>query len=227
MAWQDDLAEYIGSYTLAYVPADVVAAMRGSHALGIFFNLDTDPGLHLWTGVNDMPAGIDGVDPDGTVYLGGGQLLNVPTLQILINGKADDVEFGLSGVDPQTAQAIIDELPPVRGKDLRIGLMVLDQYYQPIRDIIQVWTGVASHTSDGMAPVTGVDPRTMTLSLAVVSGSGTRSRPALVTWTPEHQTALWKQNFPTPEEQAAHPRDRFCDNVSRLARGVAPPWPDY
>jgi hypothetical protein len=214
MGWQDTYADQIGSYSLQYVSADQVDAMRGSHTLGIFFRMDSDPALHVWMGVNDIPAGIDSVDEDDTVYLGGGRLINVPTLEILINGQADDVEFGISGIDPVTAQRVIDEMPAVRGADVHVGITPLDQYYQPVGSIVPVWLGTASHTRESMPPVTGTDPRTITLGLAVISGNDTRSRPSLSMWSPPHQKTLY-------------PTDKFCDNTSRLARGVVPAWPDY
>jgi hypothetical protein len=214
MAWMDTYADQIGSYSQEYVSAAQIDAMRGSHPLGIFMRMDCDPALHVWMGVNDIPAGIDSLDEGGTVYLGGGRLLNVPTLEILINGQSDDVEFGISGIDPATAQKVVDEMPDVRGADVHIGITPLDQYYQPVGSIVTLWLGTASHTRESMPPVTGTDTRTMTLGLAVVSGNNTRSRPSLSMWSSPHQKALY-------------PTDKGCDNVSRIARGVAPAWPDY
>lgn len=202
------------AYSVEYVPAAVIEAMRGSHILGIFLRINTDPALHIWMGVNDIPASFDSIDPDGTVFLGGGRLLQVPTLEVLINGQADSVEFGISGIDPATAQRVIDQLPDVRGCDVHIGITTLDKYYQPMSAIIPLWLGTASHTIDGIQPVTGNETRTMNLSLAVLSGNGTRSRPALSMWSSAHQKALYQT-------------DKFCDGTARLARGVAPAWPNY
>lgn len=210
MAWQD----FIGSWTLNYVPAAVVKAMGGSHVLGIFFRLDSDPALHIWMGVNDIPSGIDGVDEDGTVYLGAGKLLGVPSLEVLVNGQADSVEFFLSGIDPTEAQKVIDQLPEVRGSRVHLSITTLDQYYQPMSALVPIWTGVASHPSESTEPVGPGQNRTTAIALAVVTGNGTRSRPSGVLWSAAHHRAL-------------HPTDAFCDGTARLARGVAPAWPDY
>ncbi len=70
--------------------------------------------------------------PEGVEYQGGGMLIGVPTLEMLVNGTADSVEFTLSGIDPSTANKTIDVLPPVRGASVHIGLTTLDDYYQPI-----------------------------------------------------------------------------------------------
>lgn len=209
MAWQD----YIGSYSIEYVPPAVIEAMSGSHLLGVFFRLDTDPGLHIWTGVNDIPAGFDSIDPDGTVYLGGGRLLNVPNLEVLINGQSSSTEFGITGIDPDTAQRAIDSIPDVRGKEVKIGLTTLDQYYQPMSSIISVWSGTASHPTEAIQPVAGTEQPTVSLSLAVVAGNNTRSRAALTLWSSAHQ-------------KADYPTDQFCDNTSRQSRGIAPAWPN-
>ncbi|MES0168252.1 hypothetical protein NKJ87_20055 [Mesorhizobium sp. M0027] len=210
MAWQD----LIGSYSVNYVPQLVLDAMATSHILGIFFRLETDPGLRIWVGVNDIPAGFDSIDPEGTVYLGGGRLLNIPTLEVLVNGQSSSVEFGIAGIDPSTAQKVVDTMPDVRGKDLKIGFTTLDQYYQPMSSIVALWTGTASHPTEASPPVTGGENKKTNLSLAVVSGTNTRSRASQVLWTPAHQKAVY-------------PTDEFCSNIARLGRGVAPAWPTY
>jgi hypothetical protein len=122
--------------------------------------------------------------------------------------------LGISGIDPVTAQRVLDDMPNIRGCDVHIGFTTLDQYYQPVSSIIPIWLGQASHVTDAMQPVTGTDSRSMSLSMAVLSGNGTRSRPSLSMWSSSHQKALY-------------PTDLFCDGTARLARGVAPAWPAY
>jgi len=211
LAWQDTYADQIGSYTKDYVPSIVLAALATSHMLGIFFRLDSDPGLHIWCGVNDIPAGFDSIDED-TVYLGAGKLLNMPSLEVLVNGQASSASFGLSGIDAATSARLAPLLPDVRGKDVKVGITTLDDYFQPVSDIISLWTGTASHKSETSPPVPGGENPTTTLALAVVSGHSTRSRPSYSMWSPAHH-------------KAEYPTDLFCDQTPRLARGVAPVWP--
>ncbi|ULJ73587.1 hypothetical protein [Rhizobium gallicum] len=199
---------------MGWVPDDVVEAMRGSHQLGIFLRVDTDPALHMWFGVHDIPAGFDSIDPDGTVYLGGGVLMGVPTLEVLVNGTADSVDFTVSGIDPATGGKMLDSLPPVRGKLVQLGLTTLDQYYQPMSSIIPIWTGTASHPSESSPVVKGNESPSLTLALSVVSGETTRSRPSRSLWSGPHQKAI-------------SPTDLFCDGTARLSRGVQPVWPHY
>lgn len=196
---------------MGWVPDNVIEELRGSHQLGIFLRIDTDPALHMWFGINDIPANFDSIDPDGTVYLGGGRLVGVPTLEVLVNGTADSVEFTLSGIDPGTAAKTIDSLPPIRGASVHMGITTLDQYFQPMSDIIPIWTGTASHVGEQSPAVPSGESVTLTLSLAVVAGEATRSRPARTLWSSAHQKAL-------------SPTDKFCDETARLARGVQPTW---
>jgi hypothetical protein len=199
---------------VGWIPDNVVNAMRSSHLLGIFMRLATSPALHLWFGVHDIPAGFDSIDADGTVYLGGGRLIGVPTLEVLVNGKADAVEFTLSGIAPGVAQKMIDDIPPVRGCEMYLGITTLDDHYQPMSAIIPIWHGVASHISESSPPVSANENPTLSLSLVVTAGEPTRSRPSRALWSSAHQKSTW-------------PNDRFCDATARLSRGVEPVWPDF
>lgn len=199
---------------MGWIPDATIAAMRGSFQLGIFLRIDTNPPLRIWFGVNDIPARFDSIDADGTVYMGGGRLLGVPELQVLVNGTADNVDFTLSGIDPASSAKMLESIPPVRGVAVQMGITTLDDYYQPIGPIIPIWKGTASHLSESSPAVQGNDTPSITLSLSVVTGSVTRSRPSQAIWSDAMQKAL-------------SPTDDFCKQVQRLARGIAPVWPNY
>jgi hypothetical protein len=199
---------------MGWVPDNVIEALRASHQLGIFLRIDTDPALHVWFGINDIPANFDSIDPAGTVYLGGGKLVGIPTLEVLVNGTSDSVQFTISGIDPATGTKVIDNLPAVRGADVHLGITTLDDYYQPMSEIIPIWNGVASHLSEASPPVQEGKNVTLTLALSVVAGEATRSRASRSLWSSAHQKAI-------------SPTDLFCDATARLARGVQPPWPNY
>ncbi|KQR77574.1 hypothetical protein [Rhizobium sp. Leaf341] len=199
---------------MGWVPDNIIQELRGSHQLGIFMRVDTDPALHLWFGVNDMPIGFDSIDPDGTVYLGGGRLQGIPTLEILVNGTSDSVEFTISGIEPEAGSKMINSLPPVRGAEVHMGITTLDQYFQPMSKIIPLWQGTASHIGEASPAVQSGQSPSLTLSLAVAAGNETRSRPSRSLWSSAHQKAIY-------------PTDKFCDGTARLARGVQPSWPQY
>jgi hypothetical protein len=201
---------------MGWVPETVIEALRGSHVLGIFFRMDTQPEpLRLWFGVNDIPLGILGVDPDTSqTYLGGGRLQNIPYLEVLLNGAADRVEFTLSGIDPDASGLAQVELPPVRGAEVHVGITTLDDHYQPMSSIIPLLQGAASFTTEKSEPVEGTSNVTITMGLSVGFGSVTRSR---------QSEALWS----SAQHRAIYPTDAFCDGTARLARGVAPVWPRF
>lgn len=198
---------------MGWLPDNIIQTMRRSHNLGIFVRIDTNPALHVWFGVEDKTARFDSIDPDGTVYIGGGYLIGIPTLEMLVNGTADNVDFTLSGITPGVAAKTLDSIPPVRGAAVQLGLMTLDDYYQPMGPIIPVWNGTASHESEaGQAADNG--DMSVTLTLSVVAGSVTRSRAAQSLWSDAQQKAFL-------------PTDDFCKQVQRLSRGIAPVWPNY
>lgn len=199
---------------MGYVPDNVVEALRGSHQLGLFLRIDTDPALHIWFGVNDVPLGFDSLDPDGTVYLGGGRLIGLPSLEVLVNGTSDAVDFTVSGIDPATGAKMLESIPPVRGKAVHIGLTTLDEYYQPMSSIIPIWSGVASHPKEAGVFGQGDDAATLSLSLAVVAGENTRSRPSRSLWSDAMQRSIY-------------PTDAFCNRTGALARGIQPKWPVF
>lgn len=199
---------------MAYVPSIVIEEMRGSHQLGLFLLIDTDPALHIYFGVNDIPIGFDSIDPDGTVYLGGGRLIGIPSLEVLVNGTSDAVDFTVSGIDPATGAKMIDSIPPVRGARVQMGLTTLDQYYQPMTKIIPIWTGTASHPKETRPARKEGENATLSLSLAVVAGENTRSRPSRSLWSDAMQKAF-------------APSDDFCKQTARLSRGIQPVWPNF
>ncbi|MBB3567218.1 hypothetical protein [Rhizobium sp. BK491] len=199
---------------MGWFPDNVIARMRTSHMLGIFLRIATDPALHIYFGVTDIPARFESVDPDGTVYMGGGRLIGLPVLQNLIGGTADSVDITLSGIDPATASETLASIPPVRGAAVQVGMMTLDDYYQPMGPIVPVWRGTASHVSKSRQAVFGLNQPSITLSLSVVAGTLTRSRATRTLWSDAQQKAI-------------SPTDDFCKQVQRLAYGIAPVWPNY
>lgn len=201
---------------MARVPDHVCEEMRGSHQLGIFLHIATEPEpTRVWLGVNDIPAGITSVDPSNQEkYLGGGWLREIPSMEILLNGRAERADFILSGIKPgDVAHVDFDDLTPkLRGKKFRVGITTLDPHYQPMSDIIPLITGTVSHPTESSPTVTGQETPSVTLGLSVGFGSTTRDRPSQVLWS-------------TPHHKAKYPTDEFCDQTARLERGSNPSWP--
>lgn len=197
-----------------YYPAEIVDALSQSHDLGIFLRIESDPPLHIWFGDEDKPAGFDSIDADGTIYMGGGFLIGVPTLEVLINGTSDSVDFTLTGVDPRTSARFLDSIPSVRGVPVNLGITTLDEYFQPMSKIISIWEGIASHVSEASSSVGYDDSPSISLSLSVVSGEATRSQSTRSLWTSPHQ-------------QAISSTDQFCGNVYRYVTTYQLIWPNF
>lgn len=200
---------------MAYVSSSVVAALRGSVNLGVFWRLGTNPALHLWMGVNDVPIGIPSLDGNGTVYIGAGRLLGIPELELLINGVADKIEFGLSGVTAEHLALVEAGAPAVRGALCTVGFAPLDSRYQPMTQIIPLWCGSADYWAMEQQPATKpTDPPTRTIMLSVGAGDTTRAVPKLLSFTPAYQKLV-------------SATDEFCSRVSRYVQSYQVSWPRF
>jgi hypothetical protein len=200
---------------MLYLPAPVTEALRGSVNLGLYWRLGTEPALHLWMGFNDVPIGIPSLDAEGTVYLGAGKLMNIPELEVLINGIADRTEFYLSGVSIEASNIVDEEAPPVTGAPVHVGIAVLNDRYQPTTPIIPLWTGTADYwTMKQSRTEKATDTPTRTIAISVGTGDTTRSRPRFGFWTDAQQRIISST-------------DAFCDRVARYSRGYQVTWPRW
>lgn len=200
---------------MAYVPDATVAALRGNSSIGIFFRLGTSPALHLAFGINDIPILNPAVDPAGTVYLGGGRFLDVPALETLINGTADKVTFSLSGIEPAIGINFLDTAPSVLGAPVSVGIAPMDSLWQPMSNIVSLWTGVADFVAEEMKPEADMRrPRVLSFLLACSAGDTSRALPNFLTFTPQAQRLV-----------AAD--DTFCNWVTRYVQTYRVVWPRY
>jgi hypothetical protein len=199
-----------------YISAETSAAFRGIYNLGMFLRLDTDPALHLWWGVGDIKAAIPDLDVDGTVYIGGGVLTEVPDgLEMLINGRADKADWILSGVSPEHVEALVKDDPGITGKSVTFAAAPLDDYWQLKAPPVPLWVGTAERWVEHMAPQENpTKSRVLSLVMSVTSGDTTRSLPYYATWTDRDQRIV--SAF-----------DLFCARVSRYYPGQAIKWPRF
>ena len=181
----------------------------------VFFRLGLTPPLRVWCGINDIPIRIEAVEAEGAEYIGAGQLLNVPDLEVLVNGMADRVEFFVPGVSPEAANRVAAGAPAVLGLDVHVGLATLDERYQPVTQIIPVWTGKAdmwAMRQEATSDVTAVPTRTLVLSVG--TGPTGRSRPRRTTYSDAQQKLLY-------------PTDDFCQRASRYTQLYQVIWPVF
>ena len=200
---------------MGYIADATILALRGNPVIGIFFRLGTTPPLHLAFALNDIPIYIPGLDDPATIYTGAGQFTDIKEFEVLINGIADKVSFGLNGINAQNVNMIMDTAPAVLGAVVTIGIATMNQYWQPTSNIIPLWTGVGDYIS--VDQKTDNDPTKNTVQeiiLTCSAGDTSRSQPSLQTATDRTQ----KARFPT---------DRFFERVTRYVQGLLITWPKY
>lgn len=98
--------------------------------LSVLFRIACDPVARLWAGVGDLIIPADMVESADALYLGGGQLVDVPDLDQLINGTATRISVTVSGVTNDTLRLAMEEAPSVRGADVHVGLVYMDDDWQ-------------------------------------------------------------------------------------------------
>ena len=205
---------------MGYISDTAVGYLTDSTNLGVFLRLATSPALHLTLGVNDMPIGIDSIDPGGTVYRGAGVLQNIPELEMLINGISDSVRFTVSGVDATFAATLDEAAPPVLGAQIHVGFAPLDANYQPRTDIIPIWLGWADYWSAKQTEsVDHREPAISSITLVARSGTHARSKQNLSTYTDQAQKLV--------NPISGQDDDKFCERVARYFQGYIVSWPRY
>jgi hypothetical protein len=173
------------------------------------FRLETDEPAMLWTGHGDLLLPADGVLDEVTVALGGGDLVNLPDLEQLINGTAQRVEITLSGVSERTAALAAEEAAQVSGAPAYIGRIQFDENWQQVGDVAWEWAGEGRGLI--VAGDDGNDGRTRALTLKLGSGDTTRSRAPLAFFTDADQ----RRDFPT---------DSFFSHVAGINAGTSRRW---
>ncbi len=149
------------------------------------FRISTDPAVLLWSGFGDLLVPSDDIVPEDAIALGGGELVNVPDFEQLINGLAERAEFTLSGVSEQTIAFAKEEAADVAGARVDIGRMDLGPDWQQAGDVEWEWSGEARSLSVG-SQGTG-EGRNRTITLTVSAGDTTRSRAPLSFFTDADQ----------------------------------------
>lgn len=200
---------------MGYVPDATIAAMKGDYKLGIFFRLGTVPALHMVFSINDIPIAMPGLDLPGTIYNAGGRFRDIPQLELMLNGIASKVSFSLSGLDQSTVALMMDSAPEVLGALVTVGICPMDQYWQPVGNIVPVWTGTAEYVSEEMpVELDSTKPRIQNLTLVASTGDMSRAFPNLQTFTDQAQRVV-------------SATDNFCSRVTRYVQTYLVSWPRF
>lgn len=206
---------------MAWLPDGVADRLRGSVNLGVFFRMASDPALHLWMGLHDIEIGIPAtgaLDGETAVYTGAGRLLDLPDLEVLVNGLADQVTVTLSIEETIYRRYLtgLDTAPPeVRGAPVTVGFAPLDARWQPLTSIIPLWNGTGDFW--GVEHEPPEDPTKSALrkiSLTIGTGDTSRAQPRALSFTDAAQRRL-------------SPTDRFFERVARYVQQFIVSWPRF
>lgn len=157
-----------------------------SYAESIVVYIACDPPVLVWSGVGPLTLPADIVLPAPMTALGGGELINVPDFQQLINGLAERVDLVLSGVSEETTRLALEDAPSVRGAAVRIGTIQFDPQTWAILAVTWEATYEARSLSISRPQEQG-GQITRSITLTIVAGESTRSRAKLAFFTDQDQ----------------------------------------
>lgn len=173
----------------------------------VFYIATPDPAV-FWSGHGPLLLPADDVVPDPVVIMGAGELVDIPALEQLINGKAQRLEVTMSGVSEETVAIAAEEALSIAGSAVSIGRIEFDEAWQ-IVDVEWEWFGEARGLTVNSQPADQGRNRSITLS--VVAGDPSRRRPALAFFTDADQ----RYDFPD---------DAVFSNVAGISQGTTRRW---
>ncbi len=174
----------------------------------VFYIGTDEPGI-FWTGHTDLLLAPDDILPAPAIALGGGELVNLPDLEALINGTAQRVEVTVSGVSGETIRFAKQEAAQVPGAPVHIGRVEFDDDWQLAGPVEWEWSG------EGQKLTVASDPsdrgRRRTIVLQIAAGATTRSRAPFAFFTDADQ----RRDFPD---------DAIFSHVAGINAGTSRRW---
>lgn len=168
-----------------------------------------DPPALFWTGHGLLPLAADAVIPEPQIAVGAGRLINIPDFQQLINGTAERLQFGLSGISDETLALALEEATGVKGALAWLGRVTFGEDWQQVGPVewealFQVREMAVSRQNQ-----TGVAEQSLTIMLA--SGDTARSRAP--------------NNFFTDADQRRrYPTDAVFSHVAAMSQSTSRRW---
>jgi hypothetical protein len=182
-----------------------VAAYRESFVVYVA----CDPPALFWTGQGRLPLSADAVLPEDMIAVGAGRLINIPDFQQLINGTAERLTFGFSGVSDETLRLAFEEAPSVKGALVWLGRIDFGEDWQPLGPVEWEALFQAREMSISRQNQTGTAEQGITITLA--SGDTARSRAP--------------NNFFTDADQRRkYPTDAIFSHVAGISQGTSRRW---
>lgn len=172
------------------------------------FRIETDDPANFWSGNGNLLLPADSVLPSPTLFPGAGELVNIPDLESLINGKAQRLDVTLSGVSADTIAFAIEEAPQIPGAPVWIGRVTFDDAWQ-VAGVYWDWSGEGANLS--VSSQDGGAGRSRSVTLSVVSGDSRRRRAPTSFFTDADQ----RRDFPD---------DAIFSHVAGISAGTTRRW---
>lgn len=168
----------------------------------------SDPPARVWGGVGDLIIPADTVEDDDALYLGGGELVQIPELEQLINGTASRLSITVSGVSPETLRLAIEDAQSVKGAAVYIGLV----YFGDDLQITEVeWLAELRADALTLDSQPSEDGRTRSITLSIGSDFTDRSRAPVALFT-------------DADQRRRSPTDAIFDHVAGINVGTSRPF---
>lgn len=150
----------------------------------LLFRIASDPIGRVWGGLGDLVIPADIVEPAPATYLGGGELVNIPDLDHLINGTATRIDITVSGVSAETLWLALEDAPSVKGADVHIGIAYFDEAWQ----LSEVeWLSVLRADTLSVQSQDGGQGRTRSITLSIGTDFTDRSKAPIAYFTAADQ----------------------------------------
>lgn len=194
--------------------AETAALENDVQNIAAFFYLEPD--VRLWLGFGNIFATANVIDPGGAEYAGFGEITQLPTFDMPINGAANRVDFSMSAVDgPVWNQVAAHDAENVKGKRASVGV----GFFGPDWQLLGAPHWFANYTADYLemqeATIAAPDQqtvRTLTLSCSTLTTNRRRAGHSY---------------FSDNDQQFRYAGDLFCSLVARYATGFSKKWPTF
>lgn len=167
----------------------------------VLFRIASDPVARVWSGHGDLLIPADAVELEPAIYSGGGELVDLPDIDQIINGTANRYDITVSGVAPATQKLATEEADSVKGADVDVGVVTFDEDLQ-----VASVQWLLNARADYLATARQASTRSITLSIG--TDETDRSYAPVAFWT-------------DADQRRRSPTDRFFDHVAGISSGTS------
>jgi hypothetical protein len=170
--------------------------------------IDTPDPAALWTGHGYLLLPADGILPEPTAFVGAGSIISLPDVEDVINGKAQRLEFVVSGVSNETLALAASDAEDVPGAAFNVARVEFNEDWSVAA---VTWELEAECQKLSISSEPGEDGRVRSVTLTVGIGEVTRTRaPA--------------SYFTDADQQRKYPGDTVFSGVAKMTVGTSRRW---